>query len=111
MGVVSEEQKNTKILSELVVDPLTPDPLRVQIINKLLEGIDSSTFFQTIYQEALSRGECPECHHVNHWCIPEDELNRLGWVTHEQDDNVKRMTTALDCEQWQEACKKRKVSI
>ena len=35
----------------------------------------------------------------------------MGWVSHELDDRVKRVTTATDCPKWQQACKKKKVVV
>jgi hypothetical protein len=103
--------ENAKVLAELSVDPTTPDSLRVQIMTSLIAGMTDSNFFATMFKENLSEGECPECGHLNHWLIPEEELNRMGFVTHEADERVPRMTTMEDCEKWQEACKKKKVTI
>ncbi len=103
--------ENAAVLADIVVDPFTPDPLRVQILNKLLEGTQSENFFDTIFLEGLDVGECPNCGHSNHWLIPEDDLNKRGFVTHERDSRVPQYTDAAICPQWQEACKKKKVSI
>lgn len=107
----SLEKDNAEILAELIVDPATPDRLRVEILNRLLDQTDADNFFETITQEMLSYGFCPECGHFNHWLVPEEELNKLGWVSHEKDGNVKRVTTAEDCPKFQEACSKKRVNI
>lgn len=102
---------NAEVLAELVIDTQTPEALRVQIINKLLDGTEHDNFFRTIFGENLSYGQCPKCEHWNHWLVPEDDLNQMGWVTHDKDDRVPRMTTKADCETWMESCRKKKVII
>ncbi len=105
----SVEQSNAEVLADLVADPQTTDPLRVKILTELLESREGQDFFKTIYEEALSFGECPHCQHLNHWAIPEDVLNQIGWVTHKNDPRVKEFTTADDCPTYQEACKKKRI--
>jgi len=107
----SLEKDNAEILAALIVDPNTSDALRVNILNKLLDSTEADNFFETIVKEDLSFGACPECGHENHWLVPEEDLNRFGVVAYENDPRVKRMTTKDDCERWQEACAKKKVSI
>ena len=107
----SLEKDNAEILAELIVDPNTTDALRVQILNKLLDQTDAENFFETITAELLSFGACPECGHENHWLVPEEDLNRLGYVSHEKDRRVKQATTAKDCVKYQQACAKKKVNI
>jgi hypothetical protein len=104
------EAANAAVLAELVVDPVTTDHTRVQILNMLLATDDDKNFFVTMFKEALSYGECPDCGHENHWLIPEDELSQMGWVTPEKDDRVKYNPTAEDCPLYQEACPKKKVN-
>jgi hypothetical protein len=87
------------------------EALRVKIIRKLLETIDRGNFFDTILNEKLSFGACPNCKHENHWVIPEEELNQLGWATHEKDERVKRVTKAKDCPKWQQACSKKRITL
>ena len=56
--------------------------------------------------------ECPTCKHQNHWAVPEDVLNQMGWVTHENDDRViSERVEEKDCNQFAEACKKKKVVV
>lgn len=105
------ETANAAVLAQIVVEPFTPDTLRVQILNKLLEGAESENFFDTIFAENLDLGECPECGHENHWLIPEDDLNKRGYVTHEKDDRVPKSTNVENCPEWQESCGKKKTII
>ena len=109
--IVDLDSANAAVLAEIVVEPFTPDPLRVQILNKLLEGLESENFFDTIFMEGLDLGECPHCGHENHWLIPEDDLNKRGYVTHERDARVAKNVTKEECPQWQQACLKKKIII
>jgi hypothetical protein len=102
---------NAEVLADMVSDPDTPDHLRVRMINKLLEARKSENFFATMMEERLSYGACPNCQHETHWLVPENDLNQMGFVSHELDDRVKRNTTAEECPRWQQACKKKKVTI
>jgi hypothetical protein len=102
---------NIKAMVDLVVDTNISETLRVNILNKLLEGSEGENFFTTMFQEKLSFGECPECGHENHWLVPEDELNKVGWASHMRDERVARVTDAISCDKWEEACKKKKVTI
>lgn len=113
MGKANEflDTANAEIIAELISDPDTPDALRVSLINKLLESKKSDNFFVTMLEEKLSWGSCPSCEHMTHWLIPENDLNQMGFVSHELDPRVSRMTTAKDCPKWQESCKKKKVTI
>ena len=106
----SVENTNLSILADLVADPQTSEHLRVNIINKLLESREGNTFFTTMLEEGLSYGACPNCGHENHWLIPEDSLNELGWVTFKKDPRVKQHTIAADCPEYGEACAKKKTS-
>lgn len=104
--------ENAKILASIVVDPQTTENVRIQIINKLLEdAISDSSFFSTMFDEKMSYEPCPHCGHMNHWLIPEDALNTMGYVTSKEDPEVNVYTTAQDCEEYQEACIKKKVTF
>ena len=105
------DQENIDVLIELIVDPNTTESLRVKILNKLLDTTESENFFETMVKEALAYGACPCCGHQNYWLTPEEELNRMGVVTHQLDPRVKRTTTAEDCPKWQQACAKKKINI
>lgn len=107
----SLEKDNAEILAQLIVAPETSDNLRVTILNKLLDSTAADNFFETMVKEDLSFGDCPNCGHKNHWLVPEEDLNRFGHVSYEEDPRVKRMTTEDDCPRWQEACSKKKVNI
>lgn len=107
----SLERENAEVLADLIVNPNTSDTLRVQILNKLLDQTDAENFFETIFEEKLTYGECPNCGHENHWGVPEEDLNKLGYVTHQLDERVQRQTTEEDCPVYQEACSKKKMTI
>ena len=102
---------NAAVLAELVIEPSTPEALRIKILNKLLEASEGSSFFRTMYGEKLSYAECPDCGHENHFLIPEDVLNQFGWVSSEKDPRVPKYTTAETCEKWEEACQKRRINV
>lgn len=105
------DEENAVVLAHIIVDDDTPDPQKVEAINKLLESKRDENFFNTMFEQLLSFGACPECGHENHWAIPENDLNQIGWVTAEKDERVKVHTTVDDCEQYQEACGKKKVTF
>jgi hypothetical protein len=105
------EAANARAIADMIAEPSTPEATRIKLINTLLELKKNDNFFQTMMEEKLSFGSCPYCDHENHWLVPEEELNQMGYVTHEIDMRVPRMTTRTDCEVWQEACKKKKVTI
>jgi hypothetical protein len=109
--IPSVNAENAKVLAELVIDPATPEALRIKILNKLLEASEGSSFFRTMFEEKLSYAACPDCGHENHWLIPEDELNKMGYVSHEKDQRVPLSTTSESCQVWEEACAKKKVTI
>mgnify|MGYP001604114292 CR=1 FL=1 len=102
---------NAKTLADLIADPDTSERIRIKIINKLVETKHSDNFFKTILEERLTEGSCPSCGLQTQWLIPEDELNKLGIVTHEIDKRVPQYTDEKSCVKWQQSCKKRKVSI
>lgn len=104
------DEANALAFAEMLTDPETSEAVRLSIINELNEESKSETFFETLYREELSLGCCPECGHSNHWLLPEDNANQMGWVTHEKDPRVKRHTTAQDCPEFEEACSKKRVS-
>jgi len=103
--------ENADVLVDIVVDPKTTEHLRVKTLNKLLEGRENQNFFQTMFEEKMSYGACPHCQHENHWLIPENDLNVMGWVTHEIDPRVPKNTKANTCTDYREACAKKKISF
>jgi hypothetical protein len=104
------DQENATALAEMLADPMTSEPVRLQIINSLLEDDRDATFFETMMKEAMSLANCPFCDHENYWLIPEDDLNQMGWVSFESDARVKANPTKEDCPEFQEACKKKKTT-
>jgi hypothetical protein len=108
--VNTDAAANAKVMMDLVVDPQTTTHLSVNILNKLLESYEHPNFFVTMFEENMTLGECPECGHQNHWLIPEDDLNQMGYVSHDKDSRVPRHTDAKCCPKYQEACSKKKVS-
>lgn len=103
--------ENADVLVDIVVDPKTTEHLRVKTLNKLLEGRENQNFFQTMFEENMSFGACPNCKHENHWLIPENDLNVMGWVTYEKDPRVFKNTDAKSCTDYSEACAKKKTSF
>lgn len=103
--------QNAKALLDMLADPVTPEPVRLQIINDILENTKDNSFFETMFREKLDLGRCIHCGHENHWLIPEDELNIMGHVTAEKDPRVPFNTTATECSTYAEACAKKKTTI
>lgn len=110
-GIEATVIQNAKVMADLIIEPTTTDHLRVSIINKLLESKDNPDFFPTLFEEKMSEGDCPCCGIKLHWLIPEDNLNKMGWVTSRVYPQVPQETNKEDCPQWQEACKKKKVTV
>jgi hypothetical protein len=104
------DKKNAEVMAELIVDPVTTDDLKVKIITKILEAREGINFFQTMFEENLSWGACPCCGHENHFGIPEDQLNQMGWVTSHKDPKVLEATDEKTCPQWQQACSKKRIT-
>ena len=103
-------EANAKVLAEIVADDQTSDFTRVHILNKLMESREHASFFQTIFDEGLSWGVCPNCSHKSHWAIPEDILNQFGWVSHKMDPRISPTTNARICSEFQESCAKKKLT-
>lgn len=104
------DEENAKVLAELLVDPATPQAVQLHIINELNDASKNETFFETMFNEMLSRGKCLFCDHENHWLIPEDNLNEMGWVSSEEDKRVLKHTDAETCPELEESCSKKKTS-
>jgi len=104
-------EANAGALTEILINPATPESVRLQIINELNESEKSSSFFETMFNELLTLGRCPCCAHENHWLVPEDDLSQMGWVTSEKDNRVPKHTDAKACPEYAEACSKKKVSV
>lgn len=104
------DEDNAEVFSELIVEPSTPDNLRVSIIEKILEAREGQDFFKTMFEENLSVGECPCCNFKTHWLIPEDNLNQMGYVTYKVDSGIAKVTNINTCPTYMESCKKRKIN-
>lgn len=104
-------EDNAKALTEILIDPATPESVRLQIINELNENEKTNSFFETMYTELLTLGVCPCCHHENHWLVPEDDLNQMGWISAENDNRVPKHTDKNSCSSYAEACSKKKTVI
>ena len=105
------DELNASALAQMLVDPTTSEAVRIQIINELNEAAKSDTFFEAMYNDALSLGACPHCHHKSHWLIPEDDLNQMGWVSSKTDPRVNRHTNSNVCPEFAEACAKKKTTV
>ena len=104
-------EKNAEVLINMLMDPDTPPDLQVKVMLKLMAARHENTFFATMFREQVSFGACPNCSHENFWAVPEDELNKIGYVTHERDKRVKRNPKKADCAKWAEACPKKKLTV
>lgn len=104
------DEKNAQSLAELLADPQTPESVRIQIINEIHGESGDQSFFETMYNEMLTYGECPCCGHKNHWGIPEDTLVQMGFVSSQRDHRVLPHTTEKDCPSYAEACIKKKLT-
>lgn len=111
MGKESLLERNANVLIELILAPDTPPHLQVRMMQKLIENKRENTFFTTMFTEMVTYGDCPNCGHNNHWGIPEEELNKIGYVTYQRDSRVKRNTKRDDCSKWGEACIKKKLTV
>lgn len=103
--------QNAQALLEMLADPVTPEPVRLAIINEILESTKDNSFFETMYREGLDKARCPYCNHLNYWLTPEEELNIFGHVSAKEDPRVPYRTTADECPVYQESCSKKKTTI
>lgn len=108
--ILALSEANAAVLVELVTAPNVSETLRIQAMSKLCEGKEDGDFFRTMLEEKLSYGECPHCQHKNHFLIPEENLNIMGYVSKDEDDRVPEYTNEESCSQFQEACLKKKVT-
>jgi len=105
------DDKNAKALVSILLDQDTPETTKMQVISHLISAKAGQDFFKTLFEEGLSYGECPKCNHKNHWIIPEDSLNKMGYVSSTRDSRVPEATTAESCRDFSQACKKKKVMV
>lgn len=105
------KKENQRALMQILADPDTPADVQVSLWKKILSDSDDSTFFETMFRELASYGECPFCAHENHWAVPEKELNLMGYVSSDKDPRVKPSTTDKDCPEFGQACPKKKLGV
>lgn len=109
-SITTLSEENASALIEIVLDPSTPDHVRIKALNALTEASDNNSFFDLLLENNMDYAPCPHCQHENHWLIPEVELNQRGVFTFEKDPKVKKNTTIDDCEKYQQACGKLKIT-
>ena len=109
--ILALSEANANVLVELVTAPNVSDTLRIQAMEKLTADKEDGDFFRTMFDEKLSYGECPHCQHKNHFLIPEENLNIMGYVSKDEDERVPEYTNEENCPLWQESCLKKKVTI
>lgn len=109
--ILALEEKNAAVLVEIITGSNISENLRIQAMDKLLGDREGgATFFRTMLEENLTKGVCPHCDHENHWLVPEEELNQMGYVSMEKDDRVPETTDSSNCELFQQACLKKKIT-
>jgi hypothetical protein len=108
--ILALDEANAAVLVELITGSNISETLRIQAMEKLTGSKDNNSFFHTMMEEKLSFGECPHCQHKNHWLIPEDDLNQMGYVSKDEDERVPEHTDAESCEEYQQACLKKKIT-
>jgi hypothetical protein len=101
-------EENIEILTKLVTDSMTPEPVKIQILQKFIDAKKDMPFFDSMIEYDLDFGACPKCGHENWWLTPEEELNKRNVVSSERDPRVKAFTTEADCASFREACSKKK---
>ena len=108
--ILAMNEANAAVLVELITGPNISESLRIQAMEKLTGDREGQSFFLTMMEEQLSHGACPRCGHMNHWLIPEDALNEMGYVSHDKDKRVPERTDETNCSRYQQACLKKKVT-
>ena len=109
-SITTLSEENASVLIEIILDPSTPDHIRIKALNALTEASDTNSFFDLLLENGMDYAACPECGHENHWLIPEVELNQRNIFTFERDNRVKKNTTEQDCVKYQQACGKLKIT-
>jgi hypothetical protein len=104
------DERNAEVLVELICGPNISETLRISAMEKLTASKNNDTFFQTMLAEKLTYGECPHCQHKNHWLVPEEELNQMGYVSKDEDDRVPETTDDKSCPEFQQSCLKKKIT-
>ena len=109
--ILALEEANAAVLVEIITGANISENLRISAMEKLMGDREGGeTFFQTMLEEKLTYGVCPHCDHKNHWMIPEEALNMMGWVSHKEDERVPETTDSSNCELFQQACLKKKIT-
>ncbi len=106
--ILALDEANAAVLVELITGANISETLRISAMEKLTASKNNDTFFQTMLAEKLTYGECPHCQHKNHFLIPEEELNQMGYVSKDEDDRVPETTDDKSCPEFQQACLKKK---
>lgn len=109
--ILALNEKNAAVLVELITAPNVTETLRISAMEKLTANNDDTDFFRTMLEEKLSYGECPHCAHKNHFLIPEENLNIMGYVSHDEDERVPETTNIDSCPEFQECCLKKKCTV
>ena len=108
--ILAMDEANAAVLVELITGPNISENLRIQAMEKLTSAKINDTFFQTMLEENLTYGECPNCQHKNHWMVPEEELNQMGYVSKDEDPRVPETTDIDSCPEFQQSCLKKKTT-
>lgn len=109
--ILALNEANAAVLVELITAPNVSETLRISAMEKLTDSKEDQSFFRTMLEEKLTIGDCPKCQHKNHWLIPEEELNQMGYVSHDEDERVPETTNEESCPEFQQACLKKKVTV
>ncbi len=109
--ILALDKANAAVLVEIITGPNISESLQIQAMQKLVGDKEHQDFFLTMFDEKLSFGECTKCGHENHFLIPEDSLNQMGWVSNDEDERVPRYTNSKICVEFEESCKKKKILI
>jgi len=109
--ILALNEANAAVLVEIITAPNISETLRIQAMEKLTASKGDSSFFRTMLDEKLTLGECSSCGHTNHWLVPEEELNQMGYVSKDEDERVPEYTDAETCPEFQQSCLKKKITI
>ena len=108
--ILAMDEANADVLVQLITGSNISESLRISAMEKLTESKKDQSFFRTMFDEKLSYGACPHCGHKNHFLIPEEELNQMGYVSKDEDPRVPEHTDIESCPDYQQACLKKKIT-
>ena len=108
--ILAMSEANAEVLVQLITGSNISESLRIAAMEKLTESKKDQSFFRTMFDEKLSYGACPHCDHKNHFLIPEEELNQMGYVSKDEDPRVPEHTDIENCPTYQQACLKKKIT-